>query len=518
MTTTLQDMQNHNIVIVDDTPANLRLLVEILSKQGYYARPVTNGARALAAILAEPADLILLDIKMPEMSGYDVCQALKADQRTREIPVIFISALDDIRDKVKGFEMGGVDYITKPFQAKEVLARVEIHLTLHMLQRNLEELVVRRTQELQQRNTQLEEKNRALQQAKEALQQAKKAVEVANQAKNEFIANISHELRTPLNHVLGFAQILDENPSLTETQKGNVEIILQSGEHLLLIIKDLIDLSTLEAGQMMLNVVLFHLPLFLKNLTKMFQLQATQQHIAFETDFADDVPQLISGDEKRLRQILLNLLGNAIKFTQGGKVIFRVYELHELHELKNSQIHKFTNSQIHKLRFEVEDTGVGIPPDQLDRIFGAFHQIGNKLLAQTEGIGLGLTISQRLCRMMGCELQVNSSVGQGSRFWFDLDVPSDEIADVFTDAEGLDDLALPPDLTEETLLLPEIEVLKHLYKLTKLGDVFALRRHIDDIETNNAQYIPFTRTIRQWAQNLNIPAIQRFLEQYIERY
>ena len=128
-----------NILAVDDTPENLRLLMGILVEQGYRVRPVPSGTRALATIQLEPPDLILLDIKMPDMSGYEVCEQLKADERTRDIPVIFLSALDKVEDKVKGFEVGGVDYITKPFQVEEVLARVETHLTLQRLQKALEE-------------------------------------------------------------------------------------------------------------------------------------------------------------------------------------------------------------------------------------------------------------------------------------------------------------------------------------------------------------------------------------------
>ena len=247
MRLTQQEPDSGNILIVDDTPANLRLLADILAKQGHEIRPATNGNHALLAARTEPPDLILLDIRMPGMSGYDVCSELKDDPRTRNIPVIFISALDDVADKIKGFSLGGVDYITKPFQTEEVLARVKTHLTLQHLykhfqhqntqlqqeiqerqrtqeeltsyKQHLEELVEQRTNELQERNRQLEQKNVEILQARKDTQHANEMAEAANRTKNEFIANISHELRTPLNHILALAIYFMKIPLWTRNKK-----------------------------------------------------------------------------------------------------------------------------------------------------------------------------------------------------------------------------------------------------------------------------------------------------------
>ncbi|MBD3306847.1 response regulator [candidate division KSB3 bacterium] len=446
-----------NILVVDDTHANLHILVDLLSEHGYLVRPVPNGHLALSAAQIEPPDLILLDIKMPGMSGYEVCERLKADERTQNIPVIFISALNDVGDKVKAFSLGGVDYIPKPFQAQEVIARVETHLTLRNLQKqleqnnaclqqeilerqrteeqltrykaHLEELVEQRTMELQKSYSELQEKNLELQRSKESLKDAKEAADVAHKAKSEFIANISHELRTPLNSILGYAQLFRGSPDLREEQQEALETIYQSGQHLLMIINDLIDLSTLEAGKMGLKEHEFPLPQFLDNIIKMFKMRAEQKGLAFECAIATDIPYSVRGDEGRLRQILLNLLGNAVKFTEQGRVAFRVATCSfesEQHRpaCPDFPLEESEAASIVRIRFHIEDTGRGIPPEQVKAIFAAFKQLGDKNLAQAEGPGLGLTISQRLVHMMGGELHLQSTLEKGSTFWFDLDVPA----------------------------------------------------------------------------------------------
>ncbi|HEY9607810.1 response regulator, partial [Allocoleopsis sp.] len=184
MSSNMAEVTPGNILIVDDTPENLQILSATLSEKGYKVRGVVKGQMALRAARSAPPDLILLDIRMPEMDGYEVCEQLKADPKTSEIPIIFISALDEVLDKVKAFAAGGVDYITKPFQVAEVLARVEHQLTIRRL------------------SNQLQEQNQQLQQEIQERLKAEKAAEAASKAKTEFLANMSHELRTPLNAIL----------------------------------------------------------------------------------------------------------------------------------------------------------------------------------------------------------------------------------------------------------------------------------------------------------------------------
>jgi len=268
---------------------------------------------------------------------------------------------------------------------------------------NLEQMVKQRTRELLETNKHLQQEIKQHKQTATALVQAKNTAETANQAKSVFLASISHELRTPLNGILGYAQILQYDTNLNKEHLESVNIIHQSGEHLLTLLNDILDLSKIEADKMELAITEFHLPTFLKNITDMFQLSATQKNIWFAYETSSKLPTVVQGDEKRLRQVLLNLLGNAIKFTNNGGVTLKV------------------GYHFDKLRFQVDDTGIGIKSKDITEIFLPFRQVGQIV---TEGTGLGLSISKRLINMMDGDLQVQSQFGKGSSFWFDLDLPS----------------------------------------------------------------------------------------------
>ncbi len=252
-----------------------------------------------------------------------------------------------------------------------------------------------------------------LQQDIKKAENTKKIAEIANQAKTAFLANISHELRTPLNGILGYTQILKRDKKLTNKQKDSIQIIHRSGEHLLMLINDILDLSKIEAGKLEIMPIDFCFPAFLQDIADLMKMRATQKGIAFEYEVLHPLPIAVKADEKKLRQILLNLLSNAIKFTNEGIINFRVI---------------YYNNRV---RFEIEDTGTGIPNEHLETIFSSFHQLGHQ---HHQGTGLGLTISKQLVEMMDGQLLVSSLLGSGSIFWFDMPL---------IEAQAIDELYRP---------------------------------------------------------------------------
>ncbi|WP_424095445.1 ATP-binding protein [Moorena producens] len=256
-----------------------------------------------------------------------------------------------------------------------------------------------------------------LKQAKEAAVRAAAQSAVANRAKSEFLANISHELRTPLNGILGYTQILKRSKSLSDQSLKGIDIIHQCGNHLLTLINDILDLSKIEAGKMELYRTDFHFPSFLQNLIDICEIRVQNKDILFTYQPLSELPTGIHADEKRLRQVLINLLGNGIKFTDTGDVKFTVSVL-KSREKENGHM---TNSQelLTTIRFKIEDTGIGMSPEQIERIFLPFEQVGNPL-NKAQGTGLGLAITQKLVQMMGSKLEVSSQLGIGTVFWFDL--------------------------------------------------------------------------------------------------
>ena len=259
-------------------------------------------------------------------------------------------------------------------------------------------------------------------QAEAAMQEAKEAAEAANRAKSTFLANMSHELRSPLNVILGFCQLLTRSQSLNPEQQENITIMTRSGEHLLTLINNVLDLSKIEAGRTTLHEINFDLYGLLDDLDDMFQAKAEDKNLQLVFDCTGDVPQYIRTDQVKLRQVLINLINNALKFTQTGRVSVRVRGEPESRRKTNHTPHS-------TITFEVEDTGAGIASDELENIFEAFVQTQIGIESQ-EGTGLGLSIARKFVQLMGGEISITSVVGQGTIFNFDIKITKVNATDI----------------------------------------------------------------------------------------
>ncbi|MCT7991003.1 response regulator [Laspinema olomoucense] len=382
------------ILVVDDVRQNLQVIGEILEIAGYETTFAASGQQALSRVETAQPDLILLDLMMPEMSGLEVCKILKDDPRFSEIPIIFLTASNDVGNLLQAFKYGANDYITKPFHSEEILARVEAQLTNKKLKKKLEE-----------KNQELETEIGVRRRTEEALQQAIELANAANRAKSSFLANMSHELRTPLNAILGFTQLMTHSSNLTLEQQNNLGIIHRSGEHLLNLINDILDLSKIEADQIGINATEFILKDMLIELEEMFRLKLREKGLKLDIILENRVPVAIESDRLKLRQILINLLSNAIKFTPSGGVKLRVNAIRDPEKTF--------------LSFEITDTGRGISPEELSKLFQPFVQTETGMAA-AEGTGLGLVICRKYVRLLGGEITVSSEPNVGTTFKFQI--------------------------------------------------------------------------------------------------
>jgi predicted ATPase/signal transduction histidine kinase/DNA-binding NarL/FixJ family response regulator/tRNA A-37 threonylcarbamoyl transferase component Bud32 len=295
-------------------------------------------------------------------------------------------------------------------QAAIALENARLYANLETANQQLAESNLTLEAKVTQRTQELSEKNELLSQEIQERQKAEAAAQSASRAKSEFLANMSHELRTPLNGILGYTQIFQRDKHLTEQQQDGIRVIHRCGEHLLALIEDILDLSKIEARKMELKPTEFDFAEFIHGVTAICRIRASQKGTAFNCEYLSSIPKAIVADEKKLRQILINLIGNAIKFTEVGGVTFKISAIKRTTALTNM-----------KIRFQIEDTGIGIAADELSKIFSPFEQVGNTR-RHTEGTGLGLAISHQLVEIMGGELKVESTLGKGSIFWFELEL------------------------------------------------------------------------------------------------
>lgn len=377
------------VLVVDDNRLNIDLLVDVL-KDDYKLLVALDGETALELIQDSLPDVILLDIMMPNMNGYEVCKRLKSDPRTERIPVIFITAKSQIEDETMGLELGAVDYITKPVTPAIVQARLKTHLALYNQNRELEGKVLRRTRELERSNEKAKE---------------------ASRAKSAFLANISHELRTPLNHIMGLTSLLlemDSDPERLEL----IRPVNEGAVHLTGLFDQLLDLTMLESDAVTIDFKAFDFMQALSQQAAIFNAYANKKGLDFEYTTEGDLPEYVYGAPVETAQALNNVLLNAFRYTEVGSVAFKVC----------IDPDNFAGTQKDKImvRFSITDTGVGIPENKQETIFNSF-EIGEKVITKRlSGSGVGLTISKHLIEKLDGKIWVESTPGQGSTFFISL--------------------------------------------------------------------------------------------------
>jgi len=374
-TNKLKDMK---VLIVDDQSDNLKVLYNTLKPLGYDISLATTGQQAINHISEHRPDLILLDITLPDINGIDVCRKIKEYKETENIPVIFISACTDSSDVVKGFNVGCVDYIRKPFVETEVIARVQNHLTLQFLHENLERRVVERT---------------------EQLEKAKVLAETANQAKTQFLSRMTHEFKTPLNSILGFSQLQEQQiiDSDTDNLVISREYIFNAGTHLLSLVENVLDLAHIENQQLKLILEKIDLDETIKAAINAVKEQA--EALSIEISY-NPLPINVIANKARLTQVFTNLLSNAIKFNYKQGLV-------------NVEV-KITEQE--QVEVNIMDTGVGIAPEDTEHLFMPFTRLSYAEKQEIPGIGIGLSQSKYLVEEMNGNIDFHSQIGQGSVF------------------------------------------------------------------------------------------------------
>ena len=361
--------QTRQVIIMADDDPTVLLTGKNLLKDTYDVFTVPSAAKLLSMMEKISPALILLDVEMPEMSGYDAIRVLKASEETRDIPVIFLTAHSDAGSELEGLSLGAIEYITKPFSAQLLQKRIENIL-----------LLVSQTQKLKLVNEQLVQ---------------------ANNAKSRFLAQVSHEIRTPMNAIIGMTDLM-RTDNLDKTQLSYFYDIRQMGRALLEIINDILDFSKIESGKMDIIPIDFNLPELFDHICSVNRFLAVNKDLEFRSHYDDSLPEVLFADETRIRQVVTNLVGNAIKYTHVGCVTLSFF--------------KTERDGAPFLAARVEDTGIGIKQEDFDKLFTTFKQLDQQKNRAIGGTGLGLAITKLLLGMMGGAIEFSSDYERGSVF------------------------------------------------------------------------------------------------------
>jgi len=407
-------MVKAKLLVVDDERVLLGLMTRKLERLSYEVKTADSGMEALEILQSQDIDVLITDFQMPGMTGSElIARAIKMDPILQSIVV---TGYSDLKTAIDVMGAGAFNYLSKPVDFNELDVAIQKGLEKRQLlqdiqnkqkqleeyRHHLEELVDKRTSALMETNQALEGEIEERKQLEISLREAKVLAENANTAKSEFLANMSHEIRTPLNGVIGMTELL-KMTGLTDKQEKYVKGLEVSGNNLLSLINDILDLSKIEANKVKIEVEKFNLHRSINDVTLMQLFVLHEKGLVLEVDVAANVPPVLAGDQLRFKQILINLLGNAVKFTAQGIITISVQVLER-------------HGDTVLLQISVRDTGIGIATEAVDKIFEPFVQENSSTTRQFGGTGLGLSISHRLAKLMNGSISVESTQGIGSCF------------------------------------------------------------------------------------------------------